>query len=120
MPFVQTSNDQTTKLLLYTVNRSNGTVHEPSWDVQVPLQIPPHHTALCTVETFISKAPFLFHSAYFTPDTNRFNATNTGSGATVDCWNLPATPTDSLKTLFFRTRHVDMTDLENLAQLLME
>ena len=33
---------------------------------------------------------------------------------------FPANPTDSLKNLFLRTQHVDMTDLENLAQLLMK
>ena len=120
MPFVQSSNDQTTKLLLYTVNRSTGTVQSPSWDVQVPLQIPPHHTALCSVESFITSAPSLFDSSYFTVGVNMCMKETLSLATYTDCWNTADVVGGvSLQSIFLKTPTMDMTNVINLATVLV-
>ena len=102
------------------MNRSTGTVQSPSWDVQVPLQIPPHHTALCSVESFITSAPSLFDSSYFTVGVNMCMKKTLSLATYTDCWNTADVVGGvSLQSIFLKTATMDMTYMFNLATVLV-
>jgi hypothetical protein len=118
MSFTQSSNDQTTKLILNTQLRTYGTVDHPVWDLQVPLGVPPHHVGLVNVEGFYGFSPNL-NASLLTDAANVFSFTLGGIPPVFNYWtNGPGPGLISYQTLFQRWLTVDMSNTLNLAMFL--